>query len=502
MTDRIQNSPYKPGSIERGGFSLRGTRSEVIPREPLAAPLGQRNLVMSREVMEDHYDCRRTIHPVEKHPANPLISGENSWEAEGPTGNGTVLYDEDLGRFRLWTQIWNYPESGSSADRDFHAVYYESEDGITWQRPCLQQHGYEGSTDNNLLDLGPFMPASVSVFRMPERHWDRGRLGMVMAGLRDEPLGPDDHRMEQFLYFSNDGITWRQPTDNFFRGRCDCAQPLLWNPERQVYMYYRRMTVNAKEIRRIAYTESPDLEQWTQPRVVIGTDELDALYLYGMPVSRYQNMYLGLLQSLYDHPEYDRMKVPKSHEVDIQLAWSCDGIQWERHPERPIFIPTGPLRRGSPDWGMIYAMNDIIDVGDRAHVYYCGTEGLHTSVCPDKQRHICLGTVRRDGFVSLDAPREGWAMTAPLQCPGGRLHINATTAMDGVIQVAIREGEGVRDGEWPAEWSLDCATSFSGDAIDHEVGWEGQADLAPWQGKTIRLEFRMVRASLYSFWFE
>ena len=75
MTERIQNSPYKPGSIERGGFSLRGTRSAIIPREPLVVPLGQRCLVMSREVMEDYYDCRRTVHPVEKHPANPLISG-------------------------------------------------------------------------------------------------------------------------------------------------------------------------------------------------------------------------------------------------------------------------------------------------------------------------------------------------------------------------------------------------------------------------------------------
>ncbi|MFH1568495.1 MAG: hypothetical protein ABIL09_10910 [Gemmatimonadota bacterium] len=65
----------------------------------------------------------------------------------------------------------------------------------------------------------------------------------------------------------------------------------------------------------------------------------------------------------------------------------------------------------------------------------------------------------------------------------------------------VREGEGVRDGEWPPEWSLDQATDFTGDAIDHEAGWRGQADLSAWKGRSLRLEFRMVKASLFSFWF-
>ncbi len=267
-------------------------------------------------------------------------------------------------------------------------------------------------------------------------------------------------------------------------------------------MYYRLATINAKEVRRIAYTESNDLINWTQPRLIIGTDELDTLYLYGMPVSLYQNMYLGLLQNLYSHADHDRIKVPKSHEVDIQLTWSHDGAAWERHPERPIFIPTGPIRAGVPDWGQIYAMEEITDVGDKVYIYYCGYDGLHTDMALAKSKQICLGTLRRDGFVSLDASREGWAMTVPLRCPGGKLHINGKTAGDGGIRVAIREGEGIRDGEWPEEWSLDYASDFVGDSIDHEVNWKGQKDLSSWKGKTIRLEFLILKGELYSFWFE
>ena len=499
----IQNNhPYPPGTIERGVQSLRGTQSPLIPTKPLHVPLGQRQLIMSRCVMEDYYDCTRTVHAVEKHPDNPLISSEQPWEQEGPTANGSVIFDEETGKYRMWTQIWNYPPSGDKHDRDFHAIYYESDDGIEWTRPNLGQHAYDGSADNNLIDIGAFMPTVVHVFKLPNTFWDRGRYGMVMAGQRDERISKDDHRLEQFLLFSEDGNRWTPPADNFFRGRCDSHQTIVWNPQRRVFMYYRRATVNAKEIRRIAYSESEDLVHWTQPRLIIGTDELDTLYLYSMPVSRYQNMYLGLLHSLYSHADYDNVKVAKSHEIDVQLAWSTDGVNWDRHPQRPIFIPTGPLFPGVPDWGMVYGMSNLFDVADRAHVYYGGYEELHTSLTKGGQRHICLGTLRRDGFVSLDAPREGWALTVPLHCPGGKLHINAKTAADGVVQVAVREGEGVRDGEWPEAWSFDYATDFTGDAVDHTVNWKGQTDMSPWTDKTIRLEFRLERAELYSFWFE
>ena len=501
----IQSTPYKPGSIERGGFSLRGSQVDILPAAPLDVPRGQRQLVMSRQVIEDCYDCRRAVHPVEKHPGNSLISADEPWEDIGATGNGCVLYDPDLAKFRLWTQIWNYPESGSKEDRDFHAIYYESDDGFHWERPNLGQVEFRGGRDNNMMDFGPHHVAGIFVFKLPPEHRDKGRLGAVIAGWRrDYDPGPRDHVMDQYLAFSDDGLTWeywggRNP---FFHGRCDCHQPIVWNPDRQIFMYYRRATVNAKEIRRVAYTESEDLIHWAQPRVIIGPDELDPIYLYGMAVSRYENMYLGLLQNLHADPDFERGKAPKQCEVDIQLAWSVDGFHWERHPQRPIFIPTGPLRRGSPDWGMVYAMNDILDVGDRVHVYYGGADGLHTSIAQEKNRTICLGTVRRDGFVSLDAPREGWAVTSPLRCPGGKLHINAETSGDGLVQVAVREADGIRDGEWPREWSLDFATDFTGDSIDHEVNWKGQKDLSAWKDKPIRLEFRMTRASLYSFWFE
>ena len=503
----IKNSPYKSGCIERGQFTYRGSQSTIVPTEPLNVPLGERQLVMHRAVMEDHYDCRRTVHPVEKHPDNPLISAARSWEGDGP-GTGCVLYDRELGKFRMWSSV-KRGEFEKLDPRKAGPIYYESDDGVEWQRPNLGQVDFEGSRENNLLEidygrLGPHSTGAISVFELPNSHRQHGRFGAVLASAN---LGPacdfedkNAHRNEQLLAFSEDGYRWtvRPDRNPFFRSRSDGFQTIVWNPDRQVFLYYRRATVNAREIRRISCCESPDLIDWTQPRLILGPDEPDPNYFYGMPVSRYQNMYLGLLQNLYLHTDF---KVPKEYEIDIQLTWSHDGLSWERHPDRPVFIPTGRILQGVPDWGMVFGMKDVVDAGDRAYVYYGGRESLHSDIVQSRALHICLGTLRRDGFVSLDSPREGWALTAPIRCPGGKLHINGKTASDGIIQVALREGEGIRDGEWPGEWSLDYATDFVGNSVDHEVNWKGQTDLSAWKDKTIRLEFRLFRAKLYSFWF-
>jgi len=51
-TPLIEVTPYKRASIERGVFCLRGSKSQIIPAEPLSIPLRQHQLVMSRHAME------------------------------------------------------------------------------------------------------------------------------------------------------------------------------------------------------------------------------------------------------------------------------------------------------------------------------------------------------------------------------------------------------------------------------------------------------------------
>ena len=99
------------------------------------------------------------------------------------------------------------------------------------------------------------------------------------------------------------------------------------------------------------------------------------------------------------------------------------------------------------------------------------------------------------------APEEGFALTRALECPGGSLHINARTASDGFIKVAVRQGDGVNDGDWLDDYGYDRAAEFTGDSTDHGYRWKGGADPAALKGKPIRLHFWLKKAELYSFWF-
>ena len=93
-------------------------------------------------------------------------------------------------------------------------------------------------------------------------------------------------------------------------------------------------------------------------------------------------------------------------------------------------------------------------------------------------------------------------LTKPLAYPGGRLHLNARTAPGGFLRVAVREGEGERDGEWPEGWRFEDSVVVSGDSVDHIIAWDETRGLGSFPSSILRLHFWMEQAELYSFWFD
>lgn len=84
----------------------------------------------------------------------------------------------------------------------------------------------------------------------------------------------------------------------------------------------------------------------------------------------------------------------------------------------------------------------------------------------------------------------------------GRLHINArTTGPDGFVRVAVREGRGVRDGEWPQSWRFEDSIPFHGDSLDHAMNWKEHDALDAFPDGVLRLHFWLENAELYAFWF-
>ncbi|MFB3902390.1 MAG: hypothetical protein ACE15E_02970 [Acidobacteriota bacterium] len=475
----------------------------IIPTKPLGIG-AERQLLMDNYVISDSWGCRRTVHQPEKYPDNPIMAGERG--VLGPGCQGTILFDPDTRCLRRWNLLWFFRRS----EYDLGQVlgYYESEDGIRWVAPKLGLIEFDGNRENNLilgekgLSYGP-----PSVIFAPKRVAARGKFIMLYSLGRQKPLPGQTHGLEQRVAWSQDGIHWKdQPENPAIRGRSDTFNQLVYNPDRDVFMMYRFASVNSNQVRIQAYSESKDLVSWTQPEVIIYPDELDSPMFHGLTVTKYQGVYLGLLDMFYQWmlPPFDDLDIPKPKplQMDLQLAWSRDGREWHRHPERPIFLPNGMA--GTYDAGVIMPYAGLIERGDKIYIYYRG-DPVVPRIQLLKQTtsaSLCLATLRRDGFISLDAPSTGYMLTKPLLCSGGKLHVNARVKPGGFVRVAVRRGDGEKDGDWLTGWNYDQGPEFVNDSTDAVLNWKAQPDFDELKGRPIRLHFWLRQAELYSFWFD
>ncbi|PYV17328.1 MAG: hypothetical protein DMG07_06120 [Acidobacteria bacterium] len=497
ILEQVPDLPGAPYFSWKTGLQLIQGSHSIAPLAPIRVG-GTRQLLLDKYIVDSTWNCFRTVHAPERYSGNPVIKpvDDPKVPSGGPQYYASVFYDEITKRFRVW---------GANSDR---GVYFESGDGFNWTAPKLNLVDWKGSKENNLFFGGDgYGVHSFSVIELPQRLRSKGRFALLYFRFAEGKRPETGHTSETRIAFSEDGIHFKDQVENpAIRGRSDTPNNLVYNPERDVFMMYRRATVNAHEIRRIAYSESKDLVTWTQPRVVLDPDELDAPMLYGMTVTRYQGVYLGFLQMFYSGNAgystgprlYRDVIVDKEFHIDIQLAWSRDGIHWERHPGRPIFMKTGLY--GTYDWGRVYVNHGVVDTGRQIYLYYRGAAGLHIKM-PGNESTFCLATLRRDGFVSLDTPGTGYMLTRPLLCPGGKLRINARTDPGGFIRVAVRRGDGDADGQWLRGWYFDDGPVFSGDATDAVLAWNNAPDLSRLKDRTIRLHFWMEKAQLYSFGF-
>ncbi|HUY33303.1 MAG TPA: hypothetical protein VMV69_11200 [Pirellulales bacterium] len=198
-------------------------------------------------------------------------------------------------------------------------------------------------------------------------------------------------------------------------------------------------------------------------------------------------------------PKYGNQDGP----VEVQLAMSRDLETWSR-PFRTPILALGA--EGAWDCGMIFTASQAIQVADEIRLYYGATNYTHGAPGPNGApegglgtKHtgaIGLATWKLDRFVSVDGPAEGGTLTTvPIKFKGQMLEINAVTRPKGSIVVEMLDASGK-----PIE-GYAAADVFVGDELRHVVTFGGQADVAPLEGETVSLRFRLKNAELYSFAF-
>ena len=161
---KLEGAPYF--NFETRHLSIEGS-PRITPTKPVEVG-HERQLLMDQHLVDSTWNCFRRVHQPKKHPANPLIPGGESTAdgARTPANVGTVMYDQDLGRFRFWTTLSDSTRPKFDASRV--QVYWESEDGIEWTAPELGLVEFEGSRANNVIRAAMgYIYGSASVVEVP-----------------------------------------------------------------------------------------------------------------------------------------------------------------------------------------------------------------------------------------------------------------------------------------------------------------------------------------------
>lgn len=149
------------------------------------------------------------------------------------------------------------------------------------------------------------------------------------------------------------------------------------------------------------------------------------------------------------------------------------------------------LRLSWAAWWWIWR-TDWVEVGNEWWIYYSGWDGPHGIT--ERTGAIGLAKVRKEGFVSLRGPHGGGVVcTRQLIWPGGELVVNAD-ASQGLLRVRVSDRR-----RRPIEgFDYDACLDFQGDQVAHHVAWNNRK-LDELTGQTIRLEFYLRDADLYTF---
>jgi hypothetical protein len=298
------------------------------------------------------------------------------------------------------------------------------------------------------------------------------------------------------LVGSNDGVHFDWSNDRHIQHlHSDTQNAIVYDLRDDKYLMFCRAKslyraggeemINIGESRRIARVENKELWADCSPHAanILLPDELDTREryhaFYGMPTTIHGGVYYGFL---WPFRWNDR--------IHTELAWSRDGIHFERHPLRPKLIDYGPAR--SWDDEMVFA-SSWVEVGDVWHIYYAGWDGPHNT--RERNGGIGLATVRREGFVSLRGPTDGGvACTRTLRWPGGRLVVNY--ACSGMGQLTVRVSDATR--KVVSGFDHGECVALQGDSTAQAVEWRA-ASIDDLDGKVLRLEFFIRNCDLYSF---
>lgn len=485
--------------VRPGGFAWRSASGEWLGTQASAGAFDGR---YSSE------DCPRGIR-LAVQPAQcggPIIEPEQPWETGPSISINTVL--RDGATYRAWASN----------------LYFESKDGVNWERPKLGLTDWNGSRENNLL---PLAIANATVFRDPSakpeerykfvrEHFYSAEDFEAFKKRRPGAWEPRTDRQDANLIFgvqgavSPDGLRWSILPEPLVMEHSDTQVTACYDERLGKYvMYTRNWMVGPRSARVEGYSTASWLEV---ARRSIGRSEsadfrnfpLSDVILVPPPEMLPSDLlYTNCYTTIPRAPDH-RVMFPTiwhaavSDSTTVRMASSYNGDHWHFLPNSEV-LDSAPF--GEWDGGCVFAVPNLIELanGDFALPY----NGYNVPHKYPRKGHYQV----RPGYavwpkgrlVALEAPEVGEFATVAIMPPGRKLRINALTARAGEVRI---EAANMADRKPLAGRSFADADAVRGDCHWTPVTWRGNDDLGHADGAPVVLRFRMRNARIYGLEFE
>lgn len=443
-----------------------------VPFEQLGAGASPKHLLLDSRVVAEAVNARLVLGKPEKHPANPVFQADKPWENSLNNLYPNVIWDEVEQVFKMWYKcvladkdvIAQMDQPSTVHDVGWYLLYATSKDGVKWDKPELGLHRFAGSAANNIVARDC---PNVGVFKDLHESDPARRYKMVS----DVGLGKPQVR------FSADGIRWEAAVDakGFGAQNGDTHNNAFWDEAHGKYLWFTKLYLGERLVGRF---ESEDFTHWKNNGLVLRSNlaEGRSSQTYCMPVFRYGSIYLSYVMMYH---------VGNGRTVDCELAWSPDGLTWQRVAAGTPFIPRGD--KGAYDSECIYAMAGPPVVRDgKLMIFYGGDDFPHTGW----KRHClpCLATLRPDGFAGYaaeDARKPGSITTTAFQMSDLPVGLSADVAPGGSLLVTALDERGT---------VLDEAEPVTQNVTEAALRWK-RGGLT---GKRTRLKLTLQQAQVYA----
>jgi hypothetical protein len=367
-------------------------------------------------------------------------------------------------------------------------MYAESADGYDWVKPDVRDrstHVYRSVPDavNMVYSVDGHLDG-LPVFMDPADSDGTGRLKYLFSknGRQGMAAGPD-------------GIAWHDVEGVQF-GAYPLDSPITayYNHHRRSYCMPRRLFQGD---RRIGIFETKDWRTFELPELAVWPTAQDPpmVQFYGMPVHRYEHLYVGLLWRLYCRPTGDIAGVKgRGGPIDCSLAYSLDGKHFQR-ATYDAFIPCND--RGEHGGGCVYVGCLVKDEESGVIRFYSGgSKAEHFLDQTLTDAALMLHTLRLDGFFRLESyALRGTVMTRTLKFTGdGDLRLNAR-APYGQVRVRITDPSGTAI----PGYSFDECVPLAGDELFWTPVWTSGKRIASLpRDLRYHIEVELVCGELYA----